>query len=271
MTTPARAMRLRLMYRCLLWLPVCVRLWWGGTLGAETGSDRIAALKNEAKRYYWGVGVRQDYRQALQRYEQAAKRGDVEASYIAGGMYYTGKGATKDLVKAFTYLDFAAAQGKSSAASERALAQFYLLGAVVPQNYAKAAEWYERAAAAGDVEAQIELGFLHFVGRGVQQDFDQAYELFRQAAYRNSGVAQYNMGIMWYTGNGVPDSDLAMAHAWFSIAAGNGFGDGAQARDYLSSVLSDDEIARAQQQAAQIHQDIRAGRIPAATVTGQGP
>lgn len=242
----------------LILSPLCFRV---AAAESDAAARRVQILKNEAKRFYWGTGARQDYQQALRLYEQAAALGDAEASYIAGGMYYTAKGTPKNLVKAFTYLDYAATQGKSSAASQRALAQFYLLGAVVPQNYAKAADWYERAAADGDIEAQIELGVLHFAGRGVEQDFGKAYELFRQAAYQNSGIGQYNLGIMWYTGNGVDQSDLTKAYAWFSVAAINGFADGAQARDYLAGVLSEGEIARGQSEASQIFLDIKEGRL----------
>lgn len=226
----------------------------------QADDRRVQLLKNEAKRFYWGMGGRQDYQRALELYEQAAALGDAEASYIAGGMYYTAKGAPRNLAKAFAYLDYAAEQGESSPASQRALAEFYLLGSVAPQNFGKAVDWYERAAAEGDTAAQIELGFLYFVGRGVEQDFGRAYELFRQAAYRNSGIGQYNLGIIWYTGNGVEQSDLIKAYAWFSIAASNRFGDGAQARDYLATVLSEAEIARGQDEASRLYREIRAGQ-----------
>jgi TPR repeat protein len=253
-----------------VWLASLLLAGLNGTVVAaeqQPAERRAQLLKNEAKRLYWGVGGRQDYRRALELYEQAAALGDAEASYIAGGMYYTAKGTTMNLAKAFTYLDFAARQGESSPASQRALAEFYLLGSVVPQNFGKAADWYEQAAANGDTAAQIELGFLHFVGRGVEQDFAKAYELFRQAAFRNSGVAQYNLGIIWYTGNGVEQSDLTKAYAWFSIAAGNGFRDGVQARDYLATVLSEAEIARGQDEASRLFREIRSGQ----TATGRTP
>lgn len=227
---------------------------------AQDALDRVQVLKDTAKNYYWGVGKKQDYRRALELYEQAASLGDVEASYIAGGMYYTGKGVSKNLERAFYYLDYAAAQGKSTVASQRALAQFYLLGSVVPQNYAKAAEWYQSAAAAGDAEAQTELGFLYFAGRGVMQDHERSFQLFRQAAYQNSSVAQYNLAIMWYTGNGVAESDLIKAYAWFSVSASNGFANGRQALDYLTTILSETQIGQAQQEASKIFTEIRSHR-----------
>ncbi|BDD87149.1 tetratricopeptide repeat protein [Desulfofustis limnaeus] len=254
-----------LMARSTAVLVVLVGLWGAAAEAADAADEgRATALKNKAKLAYWGVGERQDYRRALQLYEQAAALGDVEASYLAGGMYYTGKGAPRNLFKAFTYLDYAASQGQSSTDAQRALAQFYLLGTVVPQNYAKAAEWYETAAAAGDPEAEVELGVLLFAGRGVEQDYERAYELFQRAAYRNNQLAQYNLGIMWFTGNGVPQLDLTKAYAWFSVAAGNGLADAAQARDYVAGTLNESELNRGQAEASRIFIELQRQRLPAA-------
>ena len=80
---------------------------------SEAQQKSILALKNQARRLYWGIGVEQNYSQALSLYETAAALGDGEASFIAGGMYYTGKGAEKSDEKAFEYLSFAVAEGLS--------------------------------------------------------------------------------------------------------------------------------------------------------------
>ncbi len=224
---------------------------------ADAADKRTRALKNEAKRFYWGSGVDQDYAKALRLYEKAAAGGDFEASYIAGGMYYKGLGTPKDLKKAFAYLDFAASHGKSSPESNRVLAELYIVGRVVPQNYAKAASLYRQSADMGDREAQLELGFLYFTGRGVEQDYEKAFKWFEMAALNNDSLAQYNLGIMWYTGNGTKESDMEHAHAWFSLAAANNYPDAISARNYLATIMSQEEINRAQQIAGTIYERIR--------------
>lgn len=241
-------------------LPVLVLLLALGCIWPThiEGKQRSAqSLKNEASKLYWGREVAQDLSRALGLYESAAAMGDTEASYIAGGMYYTGKGTLKDPIKAFKYLNYAASKGKSSPDSQRALAKFYLQGDGVPQNYSKAVQWYEEAAADGDSKSQIELGFLYFVGRGVGQDFTKAFEWFREAAVQNNNMAQYNMGIMWYTGNGVPESDLKKAYAWFSIAASNKFAEAITARDFLRSEMSEKELVVAQNMAEAIYLELQ--------------
>ena len=231
-------------------------LAWGFpcVMAAENSA---AALKNEAQKYYWGRGVKKNYQKALTLYERAALLGDSEASYIAGGMYYKGMGTVKDPYKAFKYLDYAAKKGKSTPESNRALAEFYILGEVVPQNFQKAVKWYEDAADEGDSQAQVELGYLYFTGRGVEQDFSGAFKWFKKAALNNYNMAQYNMGIMWYTGSGTDRSDLARAYAWLSIAAANSYPQAVAARDYLKSTLSREELEKAQKVAADLYDQIK--------------
>ena len=58
------------------------------------------------------------------------------------------------------------------------------------QDYAKAREWYEKAAAAGNVDAMISLGLLYNSGQGVAQDYAKARELYQKAADRGNAEAK---------------------------------------------------------------------------------
>jgi TPR repeat protein len=50
------------------------------------------------------------------------------------------------------------------------------------QDYATARQWFEKAAAKGDEEAQTYLGWLYEYGKGVPQDFVQAHKWYNLAA-----------------------------------------------------------------------------------------
>ena len=52
----------------------------------------------------------------------------------------------------------------------------------VPRNFAKALQWYQLAAKAGDREAQYSLGLMYLDGRGVARDEKTAADYFEQAA-----------------------------------------------------------------------------------------
>ena len=56
----------------------------------------------------------------------------------------------------------------------------------VEQDYAKAREWYEKAAAKHDLVAMNNLGLLYMYGRGVDKDESKAHQFFEMAKARNN-------------------------------------------------------------------------------------
>jgi hypothetical protein len=68
------------------------------------------------------------------------------------------------------------------------------------QDYAKAREWYEKAAALGDAWALCNLGYIYYYGRGVEIDYEKAFSLFERSAYRGNHNAMYKMGDHYYNG-----------------------------------------------------------------------
>src|SRR5271155_2990514 len=70
----------------------------------------------------------------------------------------------------------ARADADGDASSMTKLGWVYDNGFGVPQDYAKAREWYEKGAAAGDAVAMRYLGFLYQNAHGVPQDYAKARE-----------------------------------------------------------------------------------------------
>jgi len=109
-----------------------------------------------------------------------AEKGDANAQYSLGLMYGRGEGVPKDFAKAIDWYIKAAEQG-------HALAQFnlgliYKHGAGVPKDPAKAVEWYTKAAEQGNVQAQSSLGFMYQNGEGVPKSSVRAVKWFTKAA-----------------------------------------------------------------------------------------
>ena len=94
----------------------------------------------------------------------------------------------------------------------------YNNGEGVPQNYAKAARWYRRAAEQGDPTAQLLLGFKYASGEGVPQNYAEAVRWYRRAVGQGDADAQYDLGLKYLDGEGVPQ-DYARAYGWFNLAA----------------------------------------------------
>src|SRR5215831_3351452 len=66
----------------------------------------------------------------------------------------------------------------------------------VEQDYAKAREWYEKAAAEDDWSAMTNLGLLYANGWGVAQDYVKAREWFEKAADKDNEAAMHDLGTL---------------------------------------------------------------------------
>lgn len=209
-------------------------------------AENIQTIKDQAKHYYWGAGVKQNYSKALELYLKASNLGDTESKFIAGGMYYHGMGVDKDINQAINLLYRAAIKGESVAQSERIIAEAYIQGVGKPKNYENAIQWYQQAANNGDSEAQNTLGYLYFIGEIVEQDFTKGTSYFLLAAHNGSAIAQYNVGVTYYTGQGIEIIDHIKSYAWMNVAASNGYHTAIGARDYLETLLSREELNEAQ-------------------------
>ncbi len=87
--------------------------------------------------------------------------------------------------------------------------------------YRQAAEWLRKAAEAGKPEAQYRLATLFQAGRGVERDFTNAVSWFRKAADQHHVAALYNLGSMCEAGQGMA-ADTQAAARFFQEAAGLG-------------------------------------------------
>ena len=87
---------------------------------------------------------RLDYATALAEWQPLAERGDRQAQYQLGILYYRGDG--------------------------------------VVQDYGQAAKWFRRAAERGDADAQFNLGLLYAEGKGMPKNLVRARMWFALAA-----------------------------------------------------------------------------------------
>ncbi len=95
-------------------------------------------------------------------------------------MYHTGLGVEQDYAEALKWYREAADQGY--AAAQRNLANMYQNGYGVPQDFDESLKWFRRAAVRGDIQAQNHLGTLYTNGTGVERDFVQACLWFNLSA-----------------------------------------------------------------------------------------
>ncbi len=170
--------------------------------------------------YYEGVGVKQDYKEAVYWFSKAAEQGNVDAQHNLGVMYYNGEGVAQDYKAAVQWYSKAAQQGHADAQFN--LGNMYREGQGVAQDYKAAEQWYSKAAQQGYAKAQTNLGLMYKKGQGVAQDYKAAVQWFSKAAQQGLAEAQNSLGLMYNNGLGVVQ-DYKAAMQWYSKADEQGY------------------------------------------------
>ena len=117
----------------------------------------------------------------------------------------------------------AAAMGNADA--QFVIATRYLNGENgVPQDFAKAAYWYGKAAAAGNAPGQYRLGTLYERGKGVAKDMNAALGWYERSASLGNVKAMHNAAVL-SASNDQKQPDYARAFKWFSLGAAHGLKD----------------------------------------------
>jgi TPR repeat protein len=184
---------------------------------AERGDTKAQYDLGEC--YFNGVGVKQDYQEAVKWYFKAAEQNYAEAQYNLGGCYEDGIGVDTNLYEATKWYRSAAELGYAKAQFN--LGNCYSLGDLVPKDITNAIKWYRKAADQGYAEAQYWLGESYSNGDGVPKDYAEAAKWLQKAAEQDYGLAQSELGIDFIGGRGVPQ-DYAEAAKWLRKAAEQG-------------------------------------------------
>ncbi len=137
---------------------------------------------------------RGDYDIALGEWRPLAERGDAYSQYNLGVMYDHGVGVPQDYAEAMKWYRLAAGQGNADARSN--LGVMYAVGKGVPRDDAEAVKWYRLAAEQGNVNAQSNLGVVFYTGDGVPRDYTQALMWLDLAASTGHESAARNRDIV---------------------------------------------------------------------------
>jgi uncharacterized protein len=121
-----------------------------------------------------------DYAAALGLWRPLAERGDADAAYRLGALFYRGEGTSRD--------------------------------------YREALKWFGLAAEQGHAGARSSLGSMYYEGTGVARNTGESFRWFRLAAGQGVAMAQYMVSIMYFNGTGIA-KDLVEAYMWGTLAA----------------------------------------------------
>jgi TPR repeat protein len=174
-----------------------------------------------------GVGVEQDFEQALHWIRQAADRGLAAAQYLLGTRYTSGVVVEQDDHKALMWFLKAAEQAHPKAMFR--LGKFY---ANIHPNASHVC--ISKAAEMGLAEAQFAVGLAYAAGKDVGRDQSLAVHWYRCAAEQGLAPAQHALATMYADGLGVAQ-DIDTAMVWYRKAAGQRFAAAQVAMEFIDA------------------------------------
>jgi hypothetical protein len=123
-----------------------------------------------------------------------AYHGDARTQNKLGLMYDKGLGVTQDYAEAVRWYRKAADQGHAGAQFN--LGVMYSKGWGVTQDYTEAVRWYRKAAKQGTALAQAKLGLMYDNAWGVTQDYSRAHMWYSLATARGLNIAEKNRDLL---------------------------------------------------------------------------
>ena len=174
-------------------------------------------------------------------------RKDPKSMTLLGELYAGGLGVPQNDAKAVEWYKLAADRGDREAMF--ALAMFRLQGRGGPRDRDAGAKWLAAAAKLGHPLAAYDLALLYMEGQLFPQDFTRAAELLRTAAQAGLPEAQYALGTLYKQGRGVA-KDMKEAARLLGLAA---IADNSDAQvEYGIALFNGDGVPKNEQAAAVI-------------------
>lgn len=136
------------------------------------------------------------------------------ADYYLGRIYLYGYGQLKNTQLALRYFTQSAEKGYLPAM--QILARYALIHDKNPE---QALVWFKKAAAAGDVDAQMYMAAAYLYGIGVKKSADMATRYYIDAAKNGNGVAQYTLAQNFINSKHAANKKLGML--WLNKAVAN--------------------------------------------------
>lgn len=142
----------------------------------------------------------------------ATEDDDLAAQLWLADTYFTGRNGGQNYAKAREW--YVKAAEKEARDAYFNLGVIYILGKGVEKEAQTGAAWLKKAALKGDVEAQYFLGQMYFNGEGITADHETAAYWWEMGAQREEKKSLYNLGLSYYHGQGVAADDVKAADLW---------------------------------------------------------
>ena len=182
---------------------------------AEKGDAEAQAMIGES--YLNGKGLEQSESKAIEWFEKAAAKGNATALYHLANFYFYGNSPLigKYPKKAIEYYTQAANKGNVDAQRQLAVCLYNGIGGAASQR--DAFNWILKAVNANPSPiTENNLAVCYLTGNGARTSASQALELFQKAADAGDVTAQYNLGALLLE---EPQQDIKKAFKYLEKAA----------------------------------------------------
>lgn len=155
----------------------------------------------QAQEAFFGHGRQKNYKEALEIYQEAERKGISKAANCLGLMYLKGEGVAQDYEKAYSHFNIA----KNSTDNEGKADGFYWIGHMhfnnlvgsssFEDNIRQAVMNFEKAASMEQSQAMCDLGLIYEHGLNGVVDFDKARLYYERSVKLNNPMAMDNLGV----------------------------------------------------------------------------
>ena len=190
-----------------------------GALTQLVEKGNVEAMYKLGNLYYEGEGVNQNYEEAVKYFRMAANKGDADALDMLGDCYKNGEGVPQNYEEAVKYYKLAAE--KKNKYSLNSLGLCYLNGTGVSKNYEEAKKYFKLAGENGNSSGYNNLGNSYYDGNGVPQNYEEAVKYYKLAADMDNSTSQNTLGLCYWEGTGV-SKNYEEANKYFKLAGENG-------------------------------------------------
>lgn len=169
-----------------------------------------------AQAYEKGEEVLQSHEKALDWYKKSSDKGNADAAFRVAQMYRHGSGISQDLIKAEKFLR--QATSSKSPLILREMGNFLRDQGKVDESTL----WFQRAAEAGDVKEQLELGISFQEGKNGPVNYQEAIKWLSLAEKNGSVEAQYRLGLIYENGSEEVPKNISEAIRFYRKASESG-------------------------------------------------
>lgn len=183
--------------------------------------ENSLGMANLARCFRLGIGTGKDLAAHNRWMRRSAEAGFDKAQLIWGAALLDGQYGETNAIEGLRLLE-PAVLATTNTAMMVYLGEQFESGRLLTTDYAKAFEWYQRAAQAGDLKGRCQQARCLFMGRGAPAERALGMRLLEKAAADGSGDAAELLGLSYLKGDQGFPRDEGQAHRWLERGAALG-------------------------------------------------